>query len=219
MSTVFIWIFIAIIGFGLYIAPLYLAKYTEGFVDMSTNVPVNMPGYINPDIQSTTGASISSIEDFLTNTPTFDDPESKPIQIQKRQVPPMPVPEIKTAPPSNTKYTPIGAIDAKSAPDSASISDSLGEFLEQGSLFKAGKNQREESKPIESTNTVPSEMPKPSPTTPSCPACPKQTCPPAPMCPPVQKCPPAPTCPEKQCPDLSNYIRKDQIPCWNCNLD
>jgi len=24
--------------------------------------------------------------------------------------------------------------------------------------------------------------------------------------------------PDKECPDLRDFIRKDQIPCWNCNL-
>jgi hypothetical protein len=34
---------------------------------------------------------------------------------------------------------------------------------------------------------------------------------------PVQrKCPPIP--PPKQCPDMSQYIRKDSIPCWSCKL-
>ncbi len=35
-------------------------------------------------------------------------------------------------------------------------------------------------------------------------------------CPPQRKCPPIP--PPKQCPDMSQYIRKDSIPCWSCKL-
>jgi hypothetical protein len=35
-------------------------------------------------------------------------------------------------------------------------------------------------------------------------------------CPPQRKCPSIP--PPKQCPDMSQYIRKDSIPCWSCKL-
>ena len=38
-------------------------------------------------------------------------------------------------------------------------------------------------------------------------------CPTCPTCKPAPKCPP-----QKMCPDLSDYIRKDSIPCWNCKL-
>jgi hypothetical protein len=34
-----------------------------------------------------------------------------------------------------------------------------------------------------------------------------------PVCPPP-KCPP-----QKRCPNMQDYIRKDQIPCWGCNLE
>jgi len=33
------------------------------------------------------------------------------------------------------------------------------------------------------------------------------------------KCPTCPECPkQKECPDMSQYIRYDEIPCWNCSL-
>ena len=33
------------------------------------------------------------------------------------------------------------------------------------------------------------------------------------------KCPTCPVCPkQKECPDMSQYIRLDEIPCWNCSL-
>ena len=33
------------------------------------------------------------------------------------------------------------------------------------------------------------------------------------------KCPKCPTCPKPEvCPDMSQYIRMDEIPCWNCSL-
>lgn len=36
------------------------------------------------------------------------------------------------------------------------------------------------------------------------------------------KCPKCPTCPTckkcPKCPDMSQYIRRDEIPCWNCTL-
>lgn len=35
-------------------------------------------------------------------------------------------------------------------------------------------------------------------------------------CPPQRKCPSIP--PPTQCPDMSQYIRKDSIPCWSCKL-
>jgi hypothetical protein len=41
--------------------------------------------------------------------------------------------------------------------------------------------------------------------TPKCPACP--ACPSCPTCP---KCP--------KCEDMSQYIRLDEVPCWNCTL-
>jgi len=44
------------------------------------------------------------------------------------------------------------------------------------------------------------------------PQCPKLQCP-KPQCP-KPKCPP-----QKKCPNMQNYIRKDQIPCWGCNLE
>ena len=45
-----------------------------------------------------------------------------------------------------------------------------------------------------------------------CPSCPELKCP-KPQCP-KPKCPP-----QKKCPNMQNYIRKDQIPCWGCNLE
>jgi hypothetical protein len=41
----------------------------------------------------------------------------------------------------------------------------------------------------------------------------QQATPPAKECPPPKECPPCPTC-----PDMSQYIRMDEIPCWNCTL-
>ncbi len=35
----------------------------------------------------------------------------------------------------------------------------------------------------------------------------------------VSKSPTCPACPkQKECPDMSQYIRLDEIPCWNCSL-
>jgi hypothetical protein len=31
-----------------------------------------------------------------------------------------------------------------------------------------------------------------------------------------QKCPKCPTCPEG--PDMSKYVKLDEVPCWNCSL-
>lgn len=34
-----------------------------------------------------------------------------------------------------------------------------------------------------------------------------------------RRCPTCPTCEVcKKCPDMSQYIRRDEIPCWNCTL-
>jgi hypothetical protein len=33
------------------------------------------------------------------------------------------------------------------------------------------------------------------------------------------KCPPPPKCKECEvCPDMSQYVRLDEVPCWNCSL-
>ena len=44
---------------------------------------------------------------------------------------------------------------------------------------------------------------------------PKPSPPPKPL-PPVPPTPSCPSCPV--CPDMSQYIRMDEIPCWNCTL-
>ena len=61
-----------------------------------------------------------------------------------------------------------------------------------------------ESAPTHSSYHAPIDVPSPSELL-KCPACPK--------CKPQKKCPP-----QKMCPDLTDYIRKDSIPCWNCKL-
>lgn len=41
----------------------------------------------------------------------------------------------------------------------------------------------------------------------------------APGCAPTKpKCAPKPSCPPPSCPDMTDYIRKDSIPCWGCKL-
>ena len=43
---------------------------------------------------------------------------------------------------------------------------------------------------------------------PACPKCP--SCPSCPTCPAQRKCP--------TCPDMSQYVKLNEVPCWNCSL-
>ena len=218
MSTIFIWVCIAVVGVLLYIAPLF--KY-EGFVDMSTNMSPSKPGFIQPAIQSTKSA-MTTIEDLLLSTPSFDDPEfGKP---PASRPPPQPADSTKSSPsapieslplpplPSVThqadSHDPAHMSEMKSTPDATLLTDTLGSALEQGSAFLG-------------TNTFPPLPNEPIAATaataaasaPVCPPCPQPICP-------ELKCPPPPRCPpQKQCPDMKDYIRKDNIPCWGCQLD
>lgn len=44
-------------------------------------------------------------------------------------------------------------------------------------------------------------------------AVPSTSCPACPACPTCPSCPKCPTC-----ADMSQYIRMDEVPCWNCTL-
>ena len=238
MNTVLIWIFIAIIGLLLYLAPSYLS---EGF-DPS---PL---GAINPNIDPSNYKDITSIQDFLTNTPNFENsPElPKPIPIP----PPEPISSATSLPSqtmeinnptkvslliepskkelSNFDTPPISKANdnkfdlddslvpsqnknkknAGSDPADAELTDKLSDFLEQGASFNTNKNKLAKKIP-DHDNTINEKCPEP--------VCPKPVCP-QPVCPPQQVCPPPKKCPTKQCPDMSNYVRKDKIPCWGCSL-
>ena len=68
------------------------------------------------------------------------------------------------------------------------------------------------------------EVPKPKPKTPEPITTTPVVCPPCPTCPVCPVCPVCPTdkkkCPPpKVCPNMQDYIRKDQIPCWGCKID
>lgn len=245
MSTALIWLFIALLGLILYLAPLY---FTEGFVDMSTNSQPSFPGYIKTDIMPTGNTGLNSIEDFLLNTPAFDGPE---LSFDK---PPMPTEEkINNYAPQATgrpgpasmpivgpttkekEFVPIPIVHVPSAkddivaqelkgssPDTAEITDKISSFLDQGTAFKSKTEQVKKEETVDQTNEVPVAREEVNTVT-TIQACP--ACPPPPKCPPPTQCapPPPPTIcpvvPEKQCPDLRNYVRKDQIPCWGCSLD
>ena len=174
---------------------------------MSTNMAPSMSGFIKPSIQQTQ-AAISTIQDMLVNTPNLEiDPE-----LYEKPDPPYPQPHSRPSPiaPSPVAHNPIAHNpipepstynDVKSSPSSAALSDSLNNFLDQGILHTAQKPTK--SEPFVSKSSV------------SCPTCP--TCPTCPVCP---ICPVAPSCPpQKQCPDMRDYIRKDKIPCWACDID
>jgi len=114
---------------------------------------------------------------------------------------------------ANTKEPSPTSINTQSEPEPVNIESTLSSLLSQGTLFKSTLNKPPEKTPENHETTI-------SPNISQCPACP--TCPPAPKCPPAPICPPAPPapeCPEKQCPDMRNYIRKDEIPCWGCKID
>jgi len=116
-----------------------------------------------------------------------------------------------TAPASTTKSSPAAAATKHIKSSGAET---------QGAAYHKKNKDRiadmdnvteyKDSEPTDSSAYAPIDAPSPSQLL-QCPACPK--CKPQKECPRQKKCPP-----QQRCPDLTDYIRKDSIPCWNCKL-
>ena len=108
-------------------------------------------------------------------------------------------------PSSTTSSTPAPALSAPAPPIGAE---------EQGKAYNKKQYKQHTNTenvstysritPTDSADYAPIDVPNPSQLL-QCPKCP--------VCKPAPKCPP-----QKMCPDLTDYIRKDSIPCWNCKL-
>ncbi len=237
MFTLFFWLFIALLGLLLYISPaFYIRRPYEPFENNMPEMvssgmpavaggskprpssgpsPIVMPalpeGFENAPSSTVSAAprqteSVPAILGPMPETTASPNVLSSPQQMSdllknmellitpNLEIPeqnmPSPTASAATITAVGAKAQPTGADSNKSEPAEAKVSFDTQESLKQGEAFK---------------KTIP-KAPEPRVIIKEVPA----KCPPAPKCPPQRICP--------TCPDMSGYIRKDSIPCWNCKL-
>lgn len=239
MWTTAVWIGLALLGLILYLLPAILQRVSlEGFAVLTSNPNLQA---IDPTLISDLGLGDSVLE--LANQLQNADSASSSVKASNMVMsPPVTGDSPNVLSPGLTHTTQVNVNPAElkdvadllttikdiaqspdTVPDHSSTKSSTpapavmpalpSRAETQGTVYN--KNKRENSNvdgvreyaredSTDSSKYAPIDVPSPSQLL-QCPTCPK--------CAPVKKCPP-----QKLCPDLTDYIRKDSIPCWNCKL-
>ena len=244
MWTIFTWIGIALLGLILYLLPAILKRSSlEGFAGLMSNpnlhpidprlitdlglgdaiasLKTKLPSVDISGSKDNSGASNMVMTPPVTGeTPNVLSPGMTQTNTKQLNVNPTELTDVANLlttikdvaqppdakPSSTTSSTPAPALSAPPPPP-------IGAEEQGKAYYKKHNSQRLNtdnvstytgSSPTDSADYAPIDVPNPSQLL-QCPKCP--------VCKPAPKCPP-----QKMCPDLTDYIRKDSIPCWNCKL-
>ncbi len=227
MNTLFVWILLGLIALIVYV--MIPRNCTESFTDYPQEVeqlmeivrntpdikkPVEKPEPLTPEMENLLKVLKAAGRDIPTDGPgstksqpaaaDAKGPDVSPAE-QQGQI----ARNTVSAPVSHPAQVVVVPVQLKSSDVSPAtmrqqIKDEIRSEIKQASTSNISNPN------IPQFNQCPPPLPLPKP------VCP----PPKPVCP-----PPKPTCPPKppkcKCPpmpDMSDYIRKDSIPCWACKL-
>ncbi len=214
MSPILIWIGIALIGVFLYMLPAMLFKSGEGFTDAPAAGTQTLP----PEIQK--------LIDAMTATPSIGE-KSAAADTKPPATFPLP-PELKNFKSGVEAKLTVKPVETQSSePASANAVDSEKSASDEQGAAARKSLSPEPSKILPFPSVVAKSAKNGCPVKPVCPTppdecpvplpprrCRPKSCKPSPYTPVKPKCP---KCPPM--PDMSQYIRKDSIPCWACKLD
>jgi hypothetical protein len=216
MSPVLIWIGIAIVGIFLYMLPALLFR-TEGFTNEGDSSKQQQE--IPPEIRNIIDSMISSTPSSgstTTSTTSNSQQLSLPPELKKfasgleAKLTVKPVETQSSEPASANAATEKSGADAQGVDARKTVSPEPSKVLPFPSVISASAKRGCPVKP-------PPACPPPPPADCPVPLPPQRCIPKRSSCPPKK-----PKCPKPKCPpmpDMSEYIRKDSIPCWACKLD
>jgi len=189
MNRLYFWIGLALLGFLLYIAPGFLVhRMYEGF---ETEAPVVAGSGVNTPVNPVTNV-IKPSAPPATVSQLLDAIQGLTAGITETPSMESPTAPTPVASTQGAKKQPEGPITQRSQPASARESEKESDALKQGAGFI-------ETKPFPSEVDRAHQLAEIAPST-------KRS---------VEALTPMEN---PNCPDMRDYIRKDAIPCWSCNL-
>lgn len=224
MFTLLLWVVIFALGLVLYFSPVFFNRRAyEGFENAQTEDPTlylkQLKEILQPQVAGTPnlgslsslpdGAATTSSTPASTNPPPTDSTLLAQGKAFKSTVPKPPVVPSVATPPASKK---AATKEDKKAKDAPAIS--LQEQCEKLHKSQPAPNVPthhephidEKLAPYNRKNRIHEPPVQPKPQIQYVPVPVEKKCP-------RHKCPPP-----AQCPDMSQYIRKDSIPCWSCKL-